>query len=370
MKKTMIMSAVILALSMGFILTGCGSKSDESKSESQSVSESKSESVSGSQSENEGHGCAFECPGTGYGFDLPEGMTITNGSLDVHDMGDVDYDSGVMMAWPLYRDVTEEAMLTMTPEEYKETVNVGFSFQILCVQDVNSEEEAKKKVFALMEKMLGEVPEKDREIYSSYKMVHQENGCIWMMGIDSRAETIREECREEYNAFYDASDEIIKNMKFFTPIVWKGTEDGTALSFETIDLDGNPVKSEALFAQNKVTMINIWATTCGPCINEMPELEEMNKEFREKGGAIVGLVDDVWVSNKKYLDEAQEIVKDTGVTFTNLCAWDGYDTDLSAVGTPTTYFVDSNGKLLGDPILGASPAKYKERMEEYLAQAE
>jgi thiol-disulfide isomerase/thioredoxin len=158
-------------------------------------------------------------------------------------------------------------------------------------------------------------------------------------------------------------------MKFFTPEVWRGTEEGTVLSFETIDLDGKPVDSKALFAQNKVTMINIWGTTCGPCINEMPELEEMNKEFQQKGGAIVGLVDDVWVSNMKYLDEAKEIVNDTGVTFTNLCAWDGYNDVLSAVGTPTTYFVDSNGKILGDPILGASPDKYRERMEEYLAQA-
>ena len=97
---------------------------------------------------------------------------------------------------------------------------------------------------------------------------------------------------------------------------------------------------------------------------------ELNKEFRQKGGAVVGLVDDVWVSNMEYLDEAKGIIEDTGVTFTNLCAWDGYEDALSAVGTPTTYFVDSNGKILGDPILGASPDKYRERMEEYLAQAE
>ncbi len=151
---------------------------------------------------------------------------------------------------------------------------------------------------------------------------------------------------------------------------WTGTEEGTKLSFETMDLDGNPVKSDALFAQNKVTMINIWATTCGPCIGEMPELEELNKEFAANGGAIVGLVDDVWVSNTKYLDEAQSIIKDTGVTYLNVCAWEGYDDALEAVGTPTTYFVDSQGKLLGDPILGAHVEKYKEKMEEYLSQAQ
>ena len=379
MKKMRIMSAVLLALSMSFVLTGCGSKNNESKSESQSVSETKSESQSAgenkseskseSQSVSERETCTYECPGTGYGFELPEGVTIANGFLDTHDLGDVDYDSGVMMGWPVYRDIKEEDLDGMTEEEYKQKVHAAFSFSILCVKDVNSEEEAKEKVFALMEKMLGEVSEKDREVYSSFKPIHQENGYIWLMGMESRADTIREECKEEYNAFYDSTDKIISNMKFFTPEVWKGSEEGTAISFETIDLDGNPVKSETLFAQNKVTMINIWATTCGPCINELPELEEMNKEFRQKGGAIVGLLDDVWVSNMKYLDEAKEIVEDTGVTFTNLCAWDGYDTVLTAVGTPTTYFVDSQGRIIGEPILGANPAKYRERMEEYLAQA-
>ena len=116
-------------------------------------------------------------------------------------------------------------------------------------------------------------------------------------------------------------------------------------------------------------MVNIWATSCGPCINELPELEEMNREFREKGGAVVGLLDDVWVDNMKYLDEAQAIIKDTGVTYTNLCAWDGYDDVLEAVGTPTTYFVDSSGKLIGEPILGAHTDKYRERMEKYLESA-
>jgi len=159
-------------------------------------------------------------------------------------------------------------------------------------------------------------------------------------------------------------------MKFYTPQGWTGGEEGADVKFETTDLDGNPIDSAQLFSQNKVTMVNIWATTCGPCIEEMPELEEMNKEFQKEGGAIVGLVDDVPVDNNAYLKEAQSIVKDTGVTYVNLRAWDGYEEVLSSVGTPTTYFVDSQGKLIGDPILGANVEKYKEKMEEYLSQVE
>jgi hypothetical protein len=57
-------------------------------------------------------------------------------------------------------------------------------------------------------------------------------------------------------------------------------------------------------------------------------------------------------------------------TIINLCAWDGYDEQLPSVGTPTTYFVDSQGRIIGDAILGALPHKYKEKMEEYLSQAQ
>ena len=57
------------------------------------------------------------------------------------------------------------------------------------------------------------------------------------------------------------------------------------------------------------------------------------------------------------------------MTYVNLRAWDGYEDVLSSVGTPTTYFVDSQGKLIGEPILGARTNEYKEKMEEYLSQA-
>ena len=117
-------------------------------------------------------------------------------------------------------------------------------------------------------------------------------------------------------------------------------------------------------------MINIWATTCGPCIQEMPELEQLNKDFQKKGGAIVGVVRDVPADNNVYLQEAQDIVKDTGVTFLNLKAWDTLENNREIVGTPTTYFVDSQGKLIGEPVLGANVKVYQKQMEKYPSQPE
>ena len=364
MKKHTIPIIVFLALCMMFAFAGCGGDGS-----SQTDSESSDKAVSEEQSE--GSGCEYECPATGYGFDLPEGMEISKGYIYTYDLGDVAYDSGVMMGWPIYTDITEEEFENMTAETAANR-NAGFSFHIVCVKDVETADEAIDKIISVMKEVEGDdYSEKETELYSGVEELHRENGYMWLVDKPKKkTKGIRKECQEEYNAFFDATDEILSNMKFFTPEVWQGAEEGADIVFETTDLDGNPVKSETLFAQNKITMVNIWATTCGPCIQEMPELEKLNKEWAKKGGAVVGLVDDVPLDNNAYLEDAKDIVEQTGVTYTNLRAWDGYDDVMSTVGTPTSYFVDSKGKIVGTPVLGASLKQYKEKMEEYLSQAE
>jgi thiol-disulfide isomerase/thioredoxin len=143
---------------------------------------------------------------------------------------------------------------------------------------------------------------------------------------------------------------------------------GSSISFQTTDLDGNAVDSKDLFAKNKITMINIWGTYCGPCVEEMPEIEVISKEYADKGAAVVGLVVDVTEADDSKLADAQDIVKATGVTYLNLKAWDGSNSQLAAPGTPTTYFVDSEGKLVGDPVVGANVAKYRETLDGLLAE--
>jgi hypothetical protein len=102
----------------------------------------------------------------------------------------------------------------------------------------------------------------------------------------------------------------------------------------------------------------------------MAELEKMNQEFTSQGGGIVGLVVDVPVGYDKFLDIAKSIVKETGVTYPIIRAWDGFDKVLESEGIPATFFVDSKGKLIGEPILGAQINAYPREMENLLSQAE
>ena len=69
-------------------------------------------------------------------------------------------------------------------------------------------------------------------------------------------------------------------------------DDGSMQKFpacEGKDLDGNPVKSDDLFSGNAVTVVNFWFTTCNPCVGELADLDALNRELAEKGGALIGV---------------------------------------------------------------------------------
>ena len=123
------------------------------------------------------------------------------------------------------------------------------------------------------------------------------------------------------------------------------------LTFTAKDLDGNEV-DQSVFANAKLTMMNIWATFCGPCINEMPELGELAAE----GGTdyqIIGVCADL-NDTEDMLEDAKEIVSQTKANYLHLQpAEDLYPVLTASSSVPVTFFFDSEGKLVGKGILGA-----------------
>jgi thiol-disulfide isomerase/thioredoxin len=88
--------------------------------------------------------------------------------------------------------------------------------------------------------------------------------------------------------------------------------------FSTEDVNGNPVTNE-IFADYDMTVINIWGTFCGPCINEMPALGALAKEYAEKNVLFMGLVGDV-INNdgsisEGIVEDARNIIADTGADY-------------------------------------------------------
>ena len=131
-------------------------------------------------------------------------------------------------------------------------------------------------------------------------------------------------------------------------------------AFEGKDLDGNTVKSSELFSKNAVTVVNFWFTTCNPCVGELSELDALNKELAEKGGALIGVNTFTLDGNETAISEAKDVLAKKGATYQNVYfPSDGeagkFTTNIFAY--PTTYVVDRNGNIVGDPIVGAITEK-------------
>ena len=131
-------------------------------------------------------------------------------------------------------------------------------------------------------------------------------------------------------------------------------------AFEGKDLDGNTVKSDELFSGNAVTVVNFWFTTCNPCVGELAELDALNKELAEKGGEIIGINAFTLDGNEAAISEAKDVLSKKGATYRNVYFPSGgeagrFTTNVFAY--PTTYVVDRNGNIVGDPIVGAITGK-------------
>ena len=131
-------------------------------------------------------------------------------------------------------------------------------------------------------------------------------------------------------------------------------------SFVGKDLEGNDVTSDELFSRNAVTVVNFWFTTCGPCVGELAELDALNKELANKGGALIGINSFTLGGDEAAISEAKDVLSKKGATYRNVY----FDSDSEAgkftaniFAYPTTYVVDRSGNIVGEPIVGAVTEK-------------
>ena len=127
-------------------------------------------------------------------------------------------------------------------------------------------------------------------------------------------------------------------------------------SFTGLDLDGNSVNSD-IFSENSVTVVNFWFSSCSPCIGELSELDSLNQELKEKGGAVIGINTDTLNGDNSMIEEAKKILMQQKANYRNLYfdsnSGDAMDFANSITSFPTTYLVDRGGYIIGDPVVGS-----------------
>ena len=139
------------------------------------------------------------------------------------------------------------------------------------------------------------------------------------------------------------------------------------ITFEGTDLEGNTV-SQDVFSQSKLTMVNVWATYCNPCLSEMPGLGELASEFEPAEFQIIGIVSDVWEGEDQTLVES--LVQETGAAYPLCHANDSIGQAIlsSVSAVPTTFFFDGEGAYLGGVVGSAEKSAWEELIHELLEE--
>ncbi len=114
-------------------------------------------------------------------------------------------------------------------------------------------------------------------------------------------------------------------------------------AFAVEDVSGKEV-TDRIFKDYDLTVVSVWSTTCGACFYELEALNELYTDFQNKDVNVVGVV----TRGERKVEEVKKISKDMELQFSNLIPDKQFNKDFvkGVVGTPTTLFVDKDGKIL------------------------
>lgn len=140
--------------------------------------------------------------------------------------------------------------------------------------------------------------------------------------------------------------------------------------FEGTDMEGNAVSSE-VFSKSRLTMVNVWATYCSPCLSEMPELGELAQEYDKEVFQILGIVSNVPEgADEEKIELVEVLIEQTMADYPHLLLndslKDGLLADVTAV--PTTFFADSEGNILGTVVGAKRKSDWKEIIDGFLKE--
>lgn len=273
-----------------------------------------------------------------------------------------------MMTAMMYNEEIPEA----PDERWKSWLEISLPFAGVYITDGDFTEEKLRECIEEYDSGMSNIAEIEK--------IPSDTDCaVWyvrLAGVEEKAEEIKDQLGEYYDELieiYRDKETQLAGLSFNDPLPMEEDEEktldiGDTVAFEAVDLDGNAVSSGDLFAGHKITMINIWATWCGPCKAELPELGELAKEFEKKGGQIIGLCDDA--DSHKQIERVKSILSENGCDYLNLRPFENQQDVLPISAYPTTFFVDSEGHVLAEPIVGNDVEAYPRVFEESLKAME
>ena len=294
----------------------------------------------------------IDIPAMGLRFVLPQEYEDAMGLIGTD--GVLELDSGLYYLYFYYLAVTQEEydrMYAETPEELTARSQVLFyAFAV-----------GEGKDFSEVTRLTdGALPED-----GALKLGQEGEYSFYLYWIEDAgfSAALDDAFREEYSGLCTLKEQIAAAIACYPPVNEYTNLDGHVIRFEALDLDGNPVSSEELFARHAVTLVHVWATWCGPCVGELKDLQELHTRFQEKDCAVVGLLidDDV--------EEARRLMEANGITYDVVRVFSTFTFSFPYSTVPTSFYVDRNGAFLGTKFTGVYPAEmYEWALEPLLPQ--
>lgn len=358
--------AIIMAVAVCISIVGCGKSTDKSAQTANKTqqTESKKKASKDSHYKYSEMGLEYDIPEAWIGNEGIGPICIAPGKFgESYIVGEIPYGFAPAeftnkMQYKAKNAKTEEEQKKIF-EEYQTKAKEIFTILVL---DKSKEKNGPKEDKEQKEKVFSEYQHKDKvaekdslECYLLYNDKYDENG-------------LTEEEKKEFKEAIKGIDEVKKSIKLFKPIDREAEMmKHKNIEFKTKALDGKEIDS-SIFKDNKLTMVNVWATFCGPCIAEMPDIQKLYEEVNKDNINILGVVSDT-TDDEENQELAKRIVKEKGVAYTNIIPdeklQNGFLKDVS--GVPTTIFVDSKGNIIGKPIVGSrSKEEYKKEIQERL----
>ena len=295
-----------------------------------------------------------ELPMMGISVDVPAIFGETQGVISSDGAMELAEGSGVYYAYLYYCAVSREEFDRLFEENIEALIS---RTSLICYLFAVGE----KKDYSAVTALVGDALPAENAVQVGQAGDYT---CYLYMAEDPEfAASLDEAYGAEYTAACASPERIAAGITCTEPLNEYSRLDGTVIRFEGTDLDGQPVSSEELFAQHEITMVNIWATWCGPCVSELKDLQEIHTGFLEKDCCIVGLMID------NNLEEARRLIEENGMTYAVVLAPKNFDTVFPYSAVPTSFFVDRNGVYLGEKIVGVDTQQYAKTLDALLNAA-
>ena len=385
MKKRLLRRLLVLGTTICLLTlaAGCGQQSDDASSneqdseaytedEKQSQEEVKDtasgEGSDAEQSEGEDEYTQFENKNLGMVFTFPHEYDNTDGVVTL-DCNDVTGSEGVYYAQMSYVGISDKELDEMFsgPSVTEEDSMRYFNSRVPLFSIVASARDRSTKEIVDLLRADGMTDAQESDL-TLIKTVDKSSFYDYSRIDTSNYDNIDKSHQDEYDLLVSLKDFIYEESVYSKPISAAEEVPGMQVSFTTMDFNGNTVTSDEIFSKYDVTMINAWATWCSSCVNELEELERINKNLEDKHCAVIGLCADATDMDKTVA--AKEILEAKGVTYLNICPFEGWQDMFITTGWPSSFFVGKDGTMLDEPIYGAKVDKYESYIDDILAGKE